>query len=203
MQKIGMAFENESSLEMLSEAFLTELEKIRQLVDDVEFEDDLTEDDEEEESEYAEVYGDLKDGMKKYHEKFKAYAEELRQAVEQAYGGEKHTKESKANEKKERVEEHMKTPWERGHKLGCGCPGCTAYREFYGIKLNEGQNYMGGAGAAAMKTTEARKEAPKYEETTSKPCKGRLYNFFHGERADLKSVLGQYTKKFNFGRIGY
>ncbi len=189
------------SLEMLSEAFLKELEKVRQLVDDSEFEDEPADDENGDDSEYSEVYGGDKGDLKKYQEKFMAYAEKLKQAVEQLYG-EKHAKES-ANEKTEKAtEEQMKTPWERGHKLGCGCPGCSAYREFHGIRLDgKNQGYMGGA--MAMRTAEGKKETSKYEEASSKPCGGKLYHHFHGERAELRNVFGQQTKRFNFGRAGY
>lgn len=218
-------FKNESSeapdLEMLSDSFLEHLESVRQMMDefsadfsvgkdesieemDDEESDEDDEDDENDESEYAEVYGASKEELKKYTEKFKEYARSIKRGLEEIYGIGAENAENREKKRDEKTENDfgIKSPDERGHKMGCGCPGCAAYREFYGIKL-ENKTHSAGHAFSGFRMNESGKNAEKYEEKANRPCGGKLYGHFHGERADLKNVFGQYTGRFNFGRAGY
>jgi hypothetical protein len=202
-------FERGSDLEMLNDSFLEELEKIKDMLDDLVDEDSgdgnsgyegIEED--EDESEYEEVYGGREKGIKEYQEKFREYVERIKEGLEKVY------RDVGKNKKNEGAEPEMKSPWERGHKLGCGCPGCTAYRDFHGIKLNENQNnqnYQSSQIRPDLKLARNKSKTNKYveQETDSRPCGGKHYHLFHGDNAGMKSVLGNYTKRFNFRPMGY
>ena len=204
-------------LEMLSDSFLEQLENVRRMLegfsgfsadfsagkDESAEESGEDDEDEEDESEYAEVYGASREELKKYVEKFRDYAKEIKRNAEEIYGAEAGSAAKKRDERSG-DDAGLKSPQGRGHKMGCGCPGCSAYREFFGIKFDGKNNLHSGLNSSpGMGLTAKRKETGKYEETSSKPCGGRLYNFFHGERAELKNVFGRYTGRFNFGRAGY
>ncbi|MFH1237090.1 MAG: hypothetical protein V1648_01655 [Candidatus Aenigmatarchaeota archaeon] len=181
-------------LDLLSFFFLEELAKIRELLDEPsEKENDDAEDSDDEE--YAESYGDLKDTLKQYHEKLKAYEKIIKEGISEAYGSAK----PEAPKKEEpSIETELVSPFDRGHKLGCGCPGCAAYRDFYGIRL--GNNADDALNILAAKTATKKTH---YEESASRPCGGKMFNHFHGEHAGLKSALGNYTGRFAFVRAGY
>ncbi len=188
-------FEGDIELEAISDLFLKELEKIGDMLEEVSYE---TEGEDEEGKEYREVYGGAKEDIKEYQEKFKEYVERIKEGLEKIY------MDMERNKENEGIEPKMKSPWERGHKLGCGCPGCTAYREFHGIKLNESRNNQNLRMKPDLMLAKNTSEKKKYnEETDSKPCGGRLYNFFHGGEAELKTVFGSYTKRFDFRTMGY
>jgi hypothetical protein len=197
--------QRDSELGMLSFSFKEELEKIRLMLDDFSFTDDDEEESERgdekggEEKEYSENYGDIKKEMKKYHERLKAYEKTIKEGIE-TYA-DNAAKDAKTTERNESTKNEldMKNPWERGHKLGCGCPGCTAYRDFYGIRLESTTH----ASWEISAKTNGSKRTEKYEESGQRPCGGRMFNHFHGERVDLKNVLGNYTRRFNFGMAGY
>jgi hypothetical protein len=203
MEPVKMLFEDdEIDLEMLSDSFREELARIKEMMDDDSDSEDEEESDEEE-SDYKEAYGGMNSEMKKYHEKLKKYAENLKENLRQVYADGENENGRKTEKNKEN-DEMMKSPLERGHKMGCGCPGCSAYREFFGIKI-EGKNnlHFRPDTAPDMGLAAKKKDINKYEEKNSRPCGGRMYNLFHGERAQLKNVFGRYTGNFNFGRAGY
>jgi hypothetical protein len=201
-------------LEILGDSFIERLEAITRALEKASsglssglkylkeaYEGD-SEDDEEDDAEYAEAYGGSKEELKKYAEKFREYAREVRRAVEEMYG----EKPDSGGERKANGDEdqRLKSPAERGHKLGCGCPGCTAYREFFGIKLDDKNNPHGGLDPSPLAASgKKKKDAGEYRETNSRPCGGRLYHHFHGKHGELKNVFGRYTGRFNFGRAGY
>jgi hypothetical protein len=188
-------------LEMLSDSFWKELEKIKELLDEAP-------EDEEECDEEEAKYGDdagTKEELQKYQEKLKVYAERIKDGLKKVYAGKAGNRNPQRSSKAEAAEPAPKNPWERGHKLGCGCAGCTVYRDFYGIKLDG--KYDGGSDIMTpdLRLAETQREAKRNyaEENSPKPCGGRLHNFFHGGRAELKNILGRYTKSFNFGLAGY
>ena len=202
-------------MEMLGDSLLERLEGIIRMLDGLsagfpdakeeapgEDEDESGEDGDDE-PEYSETYGASKEELRKYVEKFRDYAKEIKRNAEEIYGA------ASGNESKKRDEKAndsgMKSPFERGHKMGCGCPGCSAYREFYGIKIERKTHFPGHAfsAAGAARINESGKRNEKYGEKSDRPCGGKLYNHFHGERAGLQRVLGSYTGGFNFGRAGY
>ncbi len=192
--------EKEMDLEMLSDLFLEELEKIEDILEGIPGYEGIEED--EEGKEYEEVYGDgTKEELKEYQKKFKKYVERIKDGLEKIY----RSTERKVD-RKENLEPKMKSPWERGHKLGCGCPGCTAYRDFHGIKSNDNQNYQSSRirpDLRLAKNADKSKKNKYNEETDSRPCGGKHYHMFHGNNAGMKSVLGNYTKRFNFRPMGY
>jgi hypothetical protein len=203
----------ESNFEMLSGSLLERLETAMELLgrissdakldaDDDGSENDETETDEEDgEADYADAYAGGKEELKKYVEKFREYAREIKKDAEAVYG-EGGNAAGKTRETTE-ADFGMKSPSERGHKMGCGCPGCSAFREFFGIKL-DGKNVNRSFDSFfhVVKPAE-RKETGKYDETGARPCGGSMYNHFHGERADLKNVFGKYTGSFNLGKAGF
>lgn len=190
-------FEMDMDLEMLSDSFLEEMEKIKDLVEEIS-DYQASEEEDEEESEYREVYGGTKEEMKEYQEKFREYVESIKEGLEKIY------RDMEKNKRNEEIEPKMKSPWERGHKLGCGCPGCTAYKEFYGIKLDENKNYQSSQIKPDLRLASNKPEKKKYsEETDSRPCGGKHYHLFHGGEAELKTVLGNHMNRFNFKPMGY
>ncbi|MCX6817486.1 MAG: hypothetical protein NTU57_01360 [Candidatus Aenigmarchaeota archaeon] len=187
--------ESAKELDLLSISFIEELVKIKELLDETtEKSKDNKEDDEDEE--YAESYGDLKEELKRYHEKLKAYEKIIKEGISEAYGSAKPEAPKKEETSKET---EIVSPFDRGHKLGCGCPGCSAYRNFYGIRLGNDKDDFGNILAAKTTT----KKTQNYEETASRPCGGKMFNHFHGERAGLSNALGGYTGRFSFKRAGY
>jgi hypothetical protein len=194
----------EMSLEMLSDSFRAELEKIKELLDEATDKDS----EEDEETDYKEAYGRVDEEAKKYQEKFSKYAEKLKENLEKVYNDAIAKETDVKQERREKTaEKSIKSPWERGHKLGCGCPGCATYREFHGIAPDSNKTIFLIAtdfedAGPALKSKKGKTD--KYaEETGSKPCGGKLYNFFHGDRAEMKNILGSYTKNFNFARAGF
>ena len=182
-------------LDSISVSFLEELAKIKGLLDETaeKSKDDKEDDDADEE--YAESYGDLKDTLKQYHEKLKAYEKIIKENISEAYGDAK--PEAPKAEKEIAKENDIISPFDRGHKLGCGCPGCSAYRDFYGIRLD------GVKDALSILASKTAAKKTHYEETATRPCGGKMYNHFHGERAGLRNALGGYTGRFSFSRTGY
>lgn len=187
--------ENAKELDLLSFSFIEELAKIKGLLDETaEKSKDDKEDDED--AEYAESYGDLKEELKRYHEKLKAYEKIIKENISEAYGSAK--PETPKAEKEIANENDIISPFDRGHKLGCGCPGCNAYRDFYGIMMGNDKDDFISILAAKTTTRKA-----NYEETATRPCGGKMFNHFHGERAGLRNALGGYTGRFSFNRAGY
>jgi hypothetical protein len=69
-------------LEMLSDSFLEEMEKIKDMIEEIS-DYQVNEEDEEERKEYREVYGGgIKEEIKKYQEKFREYAERIKEGLE-------------------------------------------------------------------------------------------------------------------------
>jgi len=154
----------------------------------------------EEDEEYSES---VEDELKEYQKKFRKYAESLRKELRNLY----EPKENGNNEivyiEKKGEKEGIKTPWERGHKLGCGCPGCTKYREFYAIRLetaNRNSDLRFPDLRFASKKSEAKRE---YKESEARPCGGKFHHFFHGNKAEFKKLFGNYLKKLNLNLAGY
>jgi hypothetical protein len=146
--------------------------------------------------------GGIKEEIKKYQEKFREYAERIKEGLEGL--GKIYTGNGRNTEQTENMEPEMKSPWEKGHKLGCGCPGCTAYRDFHGI--NENRNSQNSQTKPDLRLASRPKPAEKKrygEETDSRPCGGKHYRLFHGNDAGMKTVLGNYTNRFNFRTMGY
>jgi hypothetical protein len=203
----------ESNFEMLSDSLLERLETAMELLGRIPFdakpdadddgsENDETETDEEDgEADYADAYAGGKEELKKYVEKFREYAKEIKKGSEAVYG-EGGKAAGKTRETTE-ADFGMKSPSERGHKMGCGCPGCSAFREFFGIKLDGEKNLQHGSNSFFQVLKPAERREGKYEDTGPRPCGGRMYNHFHGDRADLKNVFGKYTGDFNLGKAGF
>ncbi len=74
-----------------------------------------------------------------------------------------------------------------------------AFKEFYGIKTVREERQAD----APLSLMAVKKRTEKYEEKSNRPCGGRLYNQFHGERANLRGIFGRYTGAFDFGNAGY
>jgi hypothetical protein len=193
-----------------ADAFLDMIEKMMRLIDDFPMDsidafegeaDDPSDDGEDgPENEYGESYEETGEELREYVRKFREYAGSIKNDAGAIYGSGKRA--VKRNEEKP-DDFFLRSPQERGHKMGCGCPGCGAYREFFGIKIG-GETLPSSASIVKETSMAAKsKDAGKYEETGSRPCGGRLFSHFHGERADLKNVLGKYTPAFDFSRAGY
>lgn len=185
------------------DSFAEEFEEIRDILKEMEFEfsgDYEVEEDEDDEEEYSEsLEGDLKG----YQEKFSRYAESIKKEIRDYEPKETGNRETVYAENK--IEgERVKTPWERGHKLGCGCPGCAKYRKLHGIDL-EAVNRDSDLKFPDLRftSTKGEKGEKEYIESEGRPCGGKLYQFFHGSRAEFKRLLGNYLKKLNLNLAGY
>ncbi len=184
------------------DSLLEEIEEIGEIIKDLKFEipsEYEEEDREEEDEEYSESIDDLKE----YQEKFRKYAENIKKELRNLYEPKETARSKDMYAERSREEEKIKTPWERGHKIGCGCPGCTKYREFYGINLDMPNQNSDLKFPDLRFASGKNKKMKKYEENEIRPCGGKLYNFFHGERAEFKRLLGNYSKKFNLNLAGY
>ncbi|UCC92063.1 MAG: hypothetical protein JSV39_02265 [Candidatus Aenigmatarchaeota archaeon] len=189
-------FESVMDIETLSDSFLEELEQIKDVLEEIsDYERDEEED---EESEYREVYGGTKEEIKEYQKKFREYVESIKEGLEKIYES------SKNNRERAEPEAKTKSPWERGHKFACGCPGCAAYRESHGIRMDKNRNNQNLQTKTDLRLADKKSKNNKYsDETDSRPCGGKHYHLFHGEEAGMKTVLGNYTNSFNFARMGY
>ncbi|NIO22834.1 MAG: hypothetical protein GTN38_02290 [Candidatus Aenigmarchaeota archaeon] len=179
--------------------FLGEIEEIRDIVKGMELEVSSEYEEEDQEGEPEEEYSESLEGdLKEYQERFRKYVESLEKEIRSLYR-------ERGDEPREGYAENgekVKTPWERGHKLGCGCPGCSAYRESHGIELGKNQNsdLKFPDLRFGSKKSERREE---YQESGSKPCGGKHYHFFHGKRSEFKRLLGNYARKLNLNLAGY
>ena len=182
-------------MDLLSFSFMEELAKIKGLLDDDAEKSEDGDEDDDEDAEYAESYGDLKEELKRYQEKLKVYEKIIKDSISEAYGSAK-PETPKAEEKSKETE--IVSPFDRGHKLGCGCPGCTSYRNFYGIMLGGDEDSI-----SVLASNTAKKKSQNYEEAATRPCGGKMFNHFHGERGGLRNALGGYTHRFSFSRAGY
>ena len=178
-------------------SLLEELEEIRDVIKEIELEvsSEYEEDTGEEDEEYESF-----DDLKEYQERFRKYAESIKRELKNYQ-----PREEKRNVYTEtaKEKEEIKTPWERGHKLGCGCPGCTKYRENHGINL-EVLNQNSDLKLLDWRSSRGRNEKKgEYKEGETKPCGGKFYHFFHGKRAEFKKLFGEYSKKLDLNLAGY
>jgi hypothetical protein len=155
--------------------------------------------DEDDEDEEDEEYGagTLSEEVRKYQREFHRYAEIItrelaRLGYDTEHGGDdtKYTDNMKIQDpalspsaqKKAEPEQQEKNPFERGHKWGCGCAGCSAFRvSFYSSGMSfEDLNLpetVSEGGARTQVTTYTRK---RKEDPSDYPCGGRLRGMFSG-----------------------
>jgi hypothetical protein len=97
-------------------------------------------DDEEPDAEEEEYDGfTLSERFRKYQREFRKYIEVIKRDLrELAYGnadGRKSTNREdyagKGDVERNRDPDLETSPWERGHKWGCGCPACTKFRDHF------------------------------------------------------------------------
>jgi|GEM_PF-2117421 len=178
-----------------------EFEEIREVIKEMELEisEECGDEESEEEGEYSESFGE---DLKEYQERFRRYAEGLKKGIRSLYEPKENKRLDHEYNKRNGEREEMKTPWERGHRLGCGCPGCSAYREFHGIELrnDHGSDFNLPDPGSILRENERREE---YKESGSRPCGGKHYLFFHGERSEFRRLLGNYSRKLNLNLAGY
>jgi hypothetical protein len=97
-------------------------------------EEDTDEPEDEEEEEYS--AGTLSDKVRKYQREFGKYVDIIKRDLKdmgyQLKGSRDPQKRdeytNKDGRKRLREPGAEKSPFDRGHKFGCGCPGCTAFR---------------------------------------------------------------------------
>ncbi len=204
--KKGLGME-EDGLDFL----LKDLEEIKDIIREMEFDATDEEDEREgmeerEEEEYSESF---ENELKEYQEKFREYTKSIKRELRNFYKQEvKDAKriETTYAERAERMREKegIKTPWERGHKLGCGCPGCVKYRKFYGIEIERIQDpHSSISETLNIASTRKEREKVRYTENQRRPCGGRFYLFFHGKRAEFKRLFGKYSEGLNLNLAGY
>ena len=197
----------DSEIEMLSDSFLEELKKLKDILEDSGL-SGYSEGDEEETEEKEYAMSLSAEDMKKYQEKFEKRVREIKEGLEKIYetgkGKEKDTVYSK-NEKMKDLS-GMKSPWERGHKLGCGCPGCTKYREFHGIPdRNAHQEQNPGMEIPDPRFSGNSKKSKHYveKESDTRPCGGKYWQIFHRKKG-MDSVFGSYGREaLKSGMVGY
>lgn len=128
----------------------------------------------------------LSEKVKKHQREFRKYIEVIRKDLrEMGYGTQEGAKAAKDGEyagkkadERQRAPEAEKDPWERGHKWGCGCPGCTRFRENFLEK--EAMDFSIPDGRSALlrtKDTSAYKSEHK-DDSSEYPCGGKLRGMF-------------------------
>ncbi len=180
---------------------LEELEKIGEESRNLEADKNVRHDDEDvDENEEEEYSGPMEKEMKKYQEKFREYVKSIRKNIRILYEPEEDAPMEKQYSEKGDERNDIKSPWERGHKLGCGCPGCTRYREVHGIVL---ENNHAGIKLHGLELSKRERPKNEYKENNARPCGGKHYHFFHGKGADFKRLFRGYFKKLNLNLAGY
>ena len=157
---------------------------------------DSDEDEEVEDNEYDS--GRLTEKAKRYQREFRKYVERIRQDLsEMGYGPKAGGKDARDthNSRKEKAKdpESEIRPIERGHKFGCGCRGCSAFRESF---FNDGITDF--SITDSRKTLSIIRERKSYvrehkENPGDYPCGGKMRGMFrHGF---LKYALSGVDKK--------
>ncbi len=122
------------------------------------------EEDEEKEEEYASF-----EDNGEYQQRFE-YSKNKKQ--KEKYPGIKDNREMESSCKTERKQEDLQSPEERGHKWGCGCPGCQRFmRTFPELDPSLINSVKDG------KSPERKNYVEK--DRSSYPCGGRLRNEYH------------------------
>jgi hypothetical protein len=178
-----------------------EFEELKDMIKGIELElsEEYGDNESEEDEEYSESF---EEDLKEYQERFRRYAENLKKEIRNLYEPKENKSLDHRYNERGTEREEMKTPWERGHKLECGCPGCSAYREFHGIELvnNKDSDFKLPDLGSVLRKNERREE---YKESSSRPCGGKHYHFFHGERSEFRRLFGNYSRKLNLNLAGY
>ncbi len=169
-------------------------------------------DDEEEPDAEEEEYesGTLAEEVKRYQREFRRYIRMIRKGLEDlgyvskarrgsgngmeyshgSHGGSKDGARSKARDPQDDI-----TPWDRGHKWGCGCPGCTSFREAF---LSESVTDFSIPDTRSTGPDSGSKEPASYDpghkdNVSDYPCGGKLRGMFKG--GFLKYTLAGVGKK--------
>lgn len=159
-------------------------------------------DDEEPDAEEEEYDGfSLSEKVRKYQREFRKYVEIIRKDLgDMGYDireGRTDVKGAeyagKKDQERQRDSDSEISPWERGHKWGCGCPGCTSFREnFISKEIMDFSIPDGRSSYLMAKETNADKSEHK-DDSSQYPCGGKLRGVF--KRGFLKYALADVAKK--------
>ncbi|MBN2330575.1 MAG: hypothetical protein JXC85_02065 [Candidatus Aenigmarchaeota archaeon] len=156
-------------------------------VGDYDEEDSDEEDPDDEEEEYDRL--SLSEKVRKYQREFSRYVDAIRKDLDEIGYGVRTAKETLkrpdyAGQQRPDVSldpDSEKSPSERGHKWGCGCPGCTKFRENFMSKetvdfsIPDGRTALFRAKDDGVYSSEHKDDASEY------PCGGKLRGMFrHG-----------------------
>jgi hypothetical protein len=166
-------------------------------------EEDADDDDEPdaEEEEYESCT--LAEEVKRYQREFRRYIRMIRKGLEdlgyvpkgrQDSGNDGEYSKDSAREKVRDPQADI-NPWDRGHKWGCGCPGCTAFKEDF---LSDGMTDFSIPDIRGTASGSGSKEATNYDpghkdDRSDYPCGGKLRGMFKG--GFLKYTLAGVGKK--------
>jgi hypothetical protein len=158
------------------------------------------EDDDEDDEEYKS--GTLGEEMKRYQREFRKHAEIIRKELQKkGYRIDTDGRgrdplrplQYSAGKKSDSDPEAYRSPSERGHKFGCGCPGCTSFRErIFGEGMGDISLLDIRAGLA--RPVSSKYESPRKKEPSEYPCGGKLRGFFHGKEGFLKYTFMEMGK---------
>jgi hypothetical protein len=184
-------------------SFAEEFEEIRETLKEMESEfsgDYEAREDQEDEEEYS---GSLGDDLKGYQERFRRYAESIKKEIRDYAPEERSEMAYAENRIGEGGIEEVKTPRERGHKLGCGCPGCAKYRELHGIDLEAVSQDPHLKFPDLRPGSQRSGKGEEYREMERRPCGGKHRHLFRGKRAEFKRLMGNYHDNLNLNLAGY
>jgi len=178
----------------MAETFDTEqiILAIEEILDDAEdvsgpFHDVEEEDEEEEQEEYANVT--LSEKVKRYQRGFRKYVESIKRELEDmGYDfrrgrGKAKTAEYSDGKELEKLPDHeaQKSPFERGHKWGCGCRGCMSFREGFLPRDIEDSSLPDKRGTLPVRIEVRGYSEKRKQESADYPCGGKLRGLFrHG-----------------------
>ena len=161
-------------------------------------EEDSDPDEEEEVEDNEYDSGRLTEKAKRYQREFRKYVERIRQDLnEMGYGPKEGGKDARdahySRKQKARDPESEISPSERGHKFGCGCRGCSAFRE---SPFNDGITDF--SITDSRKTLSMVREGKSYarehkESPGDYPCGGKMRGMFR--QGFLKYALSGMDKK--------
>ncbi len=163
--------------------------------------DDEDNDEEEPDDEEEEYNGlSLKEKVRRYQRDFSKYVEIIRKdLIDMGYDirdGGNPVKDAEYALKKEdaarKADDDDRSPSERGHKWGCGCPGCTSYREnFMSKEMMDFSIPDGRTSFLHAKDTGTYKSEHK-DDSSEYPCGGKLRGMFR--RGFMKYALADVDK---------
>jgi len=160
-------------------------------------EDNDDEEDDDEEEEYS--CGTLADKVLRYQKEFRKYIEIIKHDLEDMGYDFKRLQQDKDaryshkdGQQKLKDPEAEKSPFERGHKFECGCPGCTAFRESFFADVITDFSIPDSRKMIALDVEVKRYASDHKDNPSDYPCGGKLRGMF--KQGSLKYALADIGK---------